>query len=79
MRSSAILALLILSTPALAQRPAAAPARTIEERTATMRKLDGYFPLYWDSAGGQLFMEIPPDSAPTTSGSIAEGCRARAS
>ena len=24
-----------------------------------MRKLDGFFPLYWDSAGGQLFMEIP--------------------
>jgi hypothetical protein len=60
MRSSAaILSFLILSTPAIAQRPAAAPARTIEERTASMRKLDGYFPLYWDSAGGQLFMEIP--------------------
>src|SRR5688572_25373481 len=57
--SAAIVALLILSTPALAQRPAAAPARTIEDRTASMRKLDGFFPLYWDSAGGQLFMEIP--------------------
>src|SRR5919108_2158825 len=33
--------------------------RTIEDRTASMRKLDGFFPLYWDSAGGQLFMEIP--------------------
>ena len=33
--------------------------RTIEERTASMRKLDGYFPLYFDSAAGQLFMEIP--------------------
>lgn len=33
--------------------------RTIEERTAAMRKLDGFFPLYWDSAAGQLFMEIP--------------------
>lgn len=32
--------------------------RTIEERTATMRKLDGFFPLYWDSTAGQLFMEI---------------------
>lgn len=32
--------------------------RTIEDRTAGMRRLDGYFPLYWDSAGGQLFMEI---------------------
>jgi len=32
--------------------------RTIEDRTATMRKLDGLFPLYWDSTAGQLFMEI---------------------
>ena len=32
--------------------------RTIEERTTGMRRLDGFFPLYWDSAGGQLFMEI---------------------
>jgi hypothetical protein len=23
-----------------------------------MRKLDGYFPLYWDSTAGQLFMEV---------------------
>jgi hypothetical protein len=36
----------------------AAP-RSIEDRTAGMRKLDGYFPLYWDSAAAQLFMEIP--------------------
>ncbi len=37
----------------------ATPLRSIEERTATLRKLDGFFPLYWDSAAGQLFMEIP--------------------
>jgi hypothetical protein len=37
------------------QRPA---LRTIEDRTAGLRRLDGFFPLYWDSAGGQLFMEI---------------------
>ncbi|HEX9564768.1 MAG TPA: zinc-dependent metalloprotease [Gemmatimonadaceae bacterium] len=35
------------------------PLRTIEERTASLRKLDGFFPLYWDSASAQLFMEIP--------------------
>ena len=40
--------------PATAQR---AP-RTIEERTAGLRRLDGFFPLYWDAAAGQLFMEI---------------------
>jgi hypothetical protein len=39
-------------------RPAAA-TRTIEDRTAGLRKLDGFFPLYWDSTAGQLFMEIP--------------------
>jgi hypothetical protein len=39
------------------QTPRPAP-RTIEDRTAGMRKLDGFFPLYWDSAGGQLFMEV---------------------
>jgi hypothetical protein len=33
--------------------------RTIEDRTASMRKLDGFFPLYWDSSSAQLFMEIP--------------------
>ena len=33
--------------------------RSIEERTTGMRKLDGFFPLYWDSTAGQLFMEIP--------------------
>jgi Met-zincin/Domain of unknown function (DUF5117) len=32
---------------------------TIEERTAGMRKLDGYFPLYWDDHTGDLWLEIP--------------------
>ena len=38
----------------------AAPATvtTIEERTAGMQKLDGYFPLYWDDRTGSLFLEI---------------------
>ena len=40
-------------------QPARPALRTIEDRTAGMRKLDGYFPLYYDSAAGQLFMEIP--------------------
>ena len=42
------------------QQPATrAATRTIEDRTAGLRKLDGFFPLYWDAAAGQLFMEIP--------------------
>jgi len=32
---------------------------TIEQRTAGMRKLDGFFPLYWDEAAGKLWLEIP--------------------
>jgi len=38
--------------------------QTIEERTNGMRKLDGYFPLYWDERGGQLWLEIPRFDAP---------------
>src|SRR5262249_12591712 len=33
--------------------------QTIEERTAGMRKLDGYFPVYWDERSGSLLLEIP--------------------
>ena len=32
---------------------------TIAERTAGMKKIDGFFPLYWDESGGQLWMEVP--------------------
>ena len=58
------LGLVLLAPPVIATaqqgRGGGAQAlRTIEDRTASMRKLDGFFPLYWDSAGGQLFMEIP--------------------
>src|SRR5262245_17408324 len=31
---------------------------TIADRTAGMRKLDGFMPLYWDESSGTLFMEI---------------------
>jgi len=38
-----------------------APARIppLEERTAGMQPIDGYFPLYWDERTGSLFLEIP--------------------
>jgi hypothetical protein len=39
-----------------AQAPAHIP--TIEERTAGMHKLDGYFPLYWEERTGNLWLEI---------------------
>jgi hypothetical protein len=42
------------------QQQAARPAapQSIEERTSGMKKLDGYFPLYWDERTGSLFVEI---------------------
>jgi hypothetical protein len=52
-----------LASPAGAQparRPGAAePIPTIEERTSGLKKIDGFFPLYWDEAAGRLFLEIP--------------------
>jgi hypothetical protein len=39
-----------------AQRPAAPPS--IEDRTSGMKRMDGYFPLYWDERTGSLFVEI---------------------
>src|SRR5512145_164952 len=35
------------------------PPSSIEDRTAGYKKIDGFFPLYWDEAGGRLFLEIP--------------------
>lgn len=37
---------------------AAEKPSTIEEKVAGMRKLDGYFPLYWDERTGNLWLEI---------------------
>ena len=55
------------SYDAFAQAPqtqAPAPARggaiqSVEDRTSGMRKIDGYFPLYWEERTGLLFLEIP--------------------
>ncbi len=50
-------------SPALAQggrRPEAADQiPSIEERTKGLKKIDGFFPLYLDEAGGRLWLEIP--------------------
>ncbi|HZU24105.1 MAG TPA: zinc-dependent metalloprotease, partial [Bryobacteraceae bacterium] len=35
------------------------PLPTIEQKTAGMTKLDGYFPLYWDERQGALWLEVP--------------------
>src|SRR6478735_11896891 len=32
---------------------------SLEDRIAGFKKLDGFVPLYWDEAGGRLWMELP--------------------
>ena len=40
-------------------QPPPDPYPRIEDRTNGMRKIDGYFPLYWDERTGNLWLEIP--------------------
>jgi hypothetical protein len=35
------------------------PPQSLDERVAGMKKLDGFFPLYWDERTGSIFLEIP--------------------
>jgi hypothetical protein len=59
-----LISALLLAGPALdarqqapqQQRPAA--PQSVEDRTAGMKKLDGYFPLYWDERTGGMLLEI---------------------
>jgi hypothetical protein len=44
--------LLVPSTPANAQM-------TLEARVAGLKKMDGFFPLYWEAKTGKLLLEIP--------------------
>ena len=52
------LALAAILTAQPPQRPAQT-IPTVEERTANLQKLDGFFPLYWDPRAGLLYLEIP--------------------
>src|SRR5215831_16959697 len=49
----------LVTIPLQAQAQTGGRSQSIEERTAGMRKLDGYFPLYWDERTGTLWLEIP--------------------
>jgi hypothetical protein len=42
--------------PATAAR--SGPLASIEDRTAGLRKIDGFVPLYWDERGGAMLLEI---------------------
>jgi hypothetical protein len=46
-------------TPAPAARRGGEAIGSIADRTAGMKKIDGFYPLYWDEAGGRLWLEIP--------------------
>ena len=35
------------------------PLASVADRTAGLRKIDGYFPLYWDERAGTMLLEIP--------------------
>ena len=58
-RAAAALALLAPGALAAQQPARPAPVPSIEERTADLPKIDGYFPLYWEERTGSLFLEIP--------------------
>lgn len=50
---TAVLAVASVSAQAQESKP-----KTIAERTAAFQKIDGYMPLYWDTSGGRMLMEI---------------------
>ena len=56
---AAALALALTAGTAQAQRPqdTGAPP-TIEEKTAVMERMDGFFPIYWEEAAGRIWLEI---------------------
>jgi len=57
-RSNPFLLPLALAAAACAQTPAATPTPTIAAKTASLRKMPGYFPLYWDETTGKMWLEI---------------------
>ena len=57
----AVAALAIVTTlaiPLAAQSQRAAAPPSIDDRTSGMKKIDGYFPLYWDERSGSMFLEV---------------------
>jgi len=54
------LALLLLGSFALSARQSPAPPKlpTFDARVASLQKLDGLFPLYWDERSGKMWLEI---------------------
>ena len=63
-KSVLLVGTLLLAGPAIeARQPAQqqqrpGPLQSVDERTTGMKKIDGYFPLYWDERTGALLLEI---------------------
>ena len=58
---SVIVALVVSLSPLAAQQPGGGrpgPLPTIEDRTAGLRKIDGFVPLYWDERAGAMLLEV---------------------
>ena len=49
----------VLAQPAAPARAAAAAIPTVEDRVNGLKKMDGYFPLYWEERTGSMLLEIP--------------------
>jgi hypothetical protein len=60
-RAATLVLLLVAPSAAQpAQKPGdPEPIPTIEQKTAGMKKMDGFFPVYWDDRNGKLWLEIP--------------------
>ncbi|MBP7779864.1 MAG: zinc-dependent metalloprotease [Acidobacteria bacterium] len=59
-----VMVLAVVVTAGAQQQPPQPPARSgplpsIEDRTTGLRKIDGYFPLYWDERAGVMLLEVP--------------------
>ena len=52
------LSLLTSFVPAAGQQPSRPEVQTFAARTAGLRKIDGFFPLYWDEHTGKMWLEI---------------------
>src|SRR5215467_10169479 len=50
--------LLWCGTESLAQPRSETRTQTLSERVAALQKFDGYFPFYWDTKTGKLWLEI---------------------
>lgn len=66
-RLLAALFVILFASSTFAQPPqrgeGAAPAapQTISARTASLKKMDGFVPMYWDARRGELLFELSPD------------------